>query len=242
MSENELENVFETSDSEQVEATQPEPPAEKGEPNAEPPTAEKEPANEPVENAQVPREALIAERHKRQSSESRIKELEEELAKVKAPKPEELKAEKQRIDLFAEPEKFQDSVEQRIAMAERKALINTSRLVHLKMNPDYVEKESKFLEMVKVNPSLAIQMNESDDPAGFAYETAKKQMAIDEIATDPAAYEAKLREKLRQEWEAETQTKTPEKPSKKLPPSLATANGVKESDVKLDSLQELFAD
>ncbi len=61
------------------------------------------------------------------------------------------------------------------------AVTNMSVAMMKSMHPDYDEKESVFIDMVSQNPALATQMNQSINPAEFAYNTAKNHLEMQEI-------------------------------------------------------------
>lgn len=241
LGEGELSDVFETSAPKQEvqETPQPEIEADKGEKDVEPPSTEDQPASEPEaepekENAQVPREALIAERKKRQELEDRLSKLET----AATPKVETKAEKKQRTDVFTDPDKALDEVEQSAEVKAQLRIYNYGKRQLTKSNPDFPEMEQTFIKLAESNPKLAADFANSDDPAEFVLETARKHLAVDEITKDPAAFEERIRQKIL----AELQGQAPAPKAKaKLPPSLATANGVKDvQDQVSQDLRDYF--
>jgi hypothetical protein len=237
---NELSQFLETSVvTEEPEAIEPEVPetADKGEQNAETPSAEKgEPTATDSPAKTIPIAAQIDERRKRQEIERERDELKQQLEALKTPKQEE-----KGPDLFADPEGWTKAQEQKTQKQILQTKIEISREMYLDSKPDFEEKEAAFVKMAQANPSLVQQMYASANPAKFAYETAKKQLAIDAMG-DPETY----REKLKAEILAELQggTPEPEKPVKApldKAPSLATASAAKlNTDLPDDSLESKF--
>ena len=175
--------------------------------------------------------AYLDEKGKRQN-------LERENAELKAklqPKEED------DVDLFADPDKFKKSVDDKINNATLSTKISLSREFIMDSKPDYVEKEAKFVEMATADRSLVTKMNQSSNPAKFAYETASKQIAyeaklklVDEIG-DPEAYKAKLKQEILDELKSVQPAK---KPAKRVP-SLATASATSGATKATTSLEDL---
>lgn len=216
LGEGKLDDVFETGTT-----AEPEP---KGEKDAAPPAAAETPkADDSLRDDQktVPVAALVDERRKRQA-------LEQQLQEYQKPKEE-------KVDLFADPDRFVDDVNQRIKEVERTTRINLSREMVMSSKADYEEKETKFVEMAQQNPYLIQQMNQSSNPAKFAYDTAAKQLQVDEVLSDPEAYKAKIRQELLQEL-----GKAPVAKQERAP-SLATVSAVKAEAIKpIETVDELF--
>lgn len=248
---NGLDEVFETSDDNQAEndlvddqedaneeSRSEDSQADKGDKDAKTPLAEQDKAAsadpEEVPKGHIPIAAYQDEKRKRQA-------LEEELNSLKNPKE---KQEEEKVDLFADPDEFVRSVDKRLAQSELKTRISLSREFYSDLKPDFAEKEQRFVEMAKENPSLAQQMREHSNPAKFAYEAAVKQLALDEVVQDPVAYKERIRQEILAEMNPDTaKTPAPKKAEVvKLTPSLATASAVKPESEDLDSLEGMFAD
>lgn len=133
---------------------------------------------EKSENQTVPREALIAERKKRQA-------LEKALSDVQAQQPDQNEP-----DPIDDPEGYKKYIINKARYDDRKSLNDRSRNNMINEHDDYEEKEKHFLIMAQTDPTLVARLNEAFDPARFAYETAKADMDS-------------LKEKTRSEIEAE---------------------------------------
>ncbi len=249
---NGLDEVFETSDEDQPEADnvsdqddadeeskKDDAQSDKGEKDAETPSAEQDKAAngdpDEVPKGHIPIAAYQDEKRKRQA-------LEEEIQNLRNPSKE--KQEEEKVDLFADPDKFVASVDKRLAQSELKTRITLSREFYSDLKPDYAEKEKRFMEMANDNPSLAAKMREHSNPAKFAYETAAKQMAMDEVVQDPDAYREKIRQELLAELNPDETPAPADKKAEqvKVAPSLATAPAVKPESEKEDTLDSMFAD
>jgi len=89
------------------------------------------------------------------------------------------------------------------------------------LHTDYDEKETLFVDMAHQNPTLIMQMNQSGNPAKFAYDYVNSQQRLAEMQ-DPN-YRDKLRAELRAEIEAEKNSEIEKKirQASELPGSLA---------------------
>ena len=88
--------------------------------------------------------------------------------------------------------------------------VRTAEIIARSRHSDYDEKFSKFNEMVQKTPYLANQAFDSDDPAEFAYETARTQLDLEQaggVVNMRQKMEAEIRAKVRAELEAELQKK-----------------------------------
>lgn len=236
MSKSELENFLERSVKTEVveEEAAPEvaaeteaaPEADKGGKDAETPAAEKGSTANSGES--WTKSAYLDEKRKRQ-------ELEEKLAALEKPRA------KDDVDLFADPEGFKQSLREEMKQEAYSIRSGISREILMENKTDYLEKEAKFLEMAKADPSLAQKVMAHANPAKFAYETAAKQMQLDEIG-DPVAYREKLKAEILAELKGSEEK--PDKPAKQTterPPSLATASAAGSNTVQpKKTLEELF--
>lgn len=144
--------------------------------------------------------AYMDEKRKRQELERRLEALEAGGNQQERPKGK---------DLFEDPEgRLQD------LKLEVKADISREMMMELK--PDYKEKEDVFLALAKEDPTLVVKLRQAQNPAKFAYETAVKHKALEEIG-DPTQY----REKIKAEILAELSKTQPKKK-----PSLANTTSV----------------
>lgn len=163
--------------------------------------------------------AVLDERRKRQELERKLAEFE----KSKEEKP-------ARPDLFADPDGALGHIEKSLREEMQQNLSNTrleiSQELMRTVHEDYDELETEFVDMAKDNPVLLKELNESSNPARFAYETAKKAREAAELkdvdkirARIEAEIRAEIEQKLKQELE---QTEAKEKGKQEaLTPSLA---------------------
>jgi hypothetical protein len=125
----------------------------------------------------------------------------------------------------------QSSLDGRIAI-EREAVaralhdnrVMTSQAIMRMQHQDYDEAEEAFAQAAEANPSLWAKLERHPFPAQFAYEVGKQSKQIAEIAADPAAYEATLRQKIMAELAAQQPApvvQPPKRPSVPPPSSLA---------------------
>ena len=176
---------------------------------AEPEPAAKEPeqdgsTSEPVktekESGHVPLAALLDEREKRQKLQAELEQYRNQQKPQEAAQP---------PDLFDDPAAYAAHVEQLISNKGFENAVIVSQAMMRMQHEDYDAMEAKFADMVKENPSLAVQLRNAELPAVFAYETAKKaeKLAllenVDEWeAKKTAELEAKIRAELTAELEA----------------------------------------
>lgn len=144
--------------------------------------------------------AYLDEKRKRQELEKRLEALEaggKQAETAKEP------------DLFENPTEVLQNLELRVKA-------DLSRQMMIELKPDYKEKEDVFLALAKDDPTLVVKLRQAQNPAKFAYETAVKHKALEEIG-DPVAY----REKVKAELLAELAKSQPKKK-----PSLASTTSV----------------
>ena len=144
--------------------------------------------------------AYLDEKRKRQELEKRLEALEaggKQTETAKEP------------DLFENPTEVLQNLELRVKA-------DLSRQMMIELKPDYKEKEDVFLALAKDDPTLVVKLRQAQNPAKFAYETAVKHKALEEIG-DPVAY----REKVKAELLAELAKSQPKKK-----PSLANTTSV----------------
>lgn len=121
------------------------------------PTAEnKEPGQHEKEESWT-KKAVLDERRKRQEIEAKLREYESKVNK-----------QEQQIEEGGEQQEIPVSS---LILHER---INLSRELMIDKHEDYEEMESVFVDMAKDNPMLVHQMNQSANPAKFAYNKAKE--------------------------------------------------------------------
>jgi hypothetical protein len=246
---NELDTFLETPEGNEVETTEeaatvatpeakPNAPEGKGEIDAAPPAAEGNESTAQTGAKHWSETAYLDEKRKRQELERRLQELEKPAQKQEQDEP----------DIFVDPKGFTDGLKNEIRQTVLQERINLSRELMLETKgDDYVQKEARFVEMVKADASLLTKMNASANPAKFAYDTATKAMEqeaklklVEEIG-DPVAYREKLKAELLAELGQAQPAAAPAKPVIEKAPSLATASAAaSNTSVPDDDLKSMF--
>jgi len=182
------------------------------------PAAEGEPpAPEDVKN--VPINALLDEREKRQKAEERIKELEaKEKGEDKAERP----------DLLEDPEGFAKSIEDKVERAVQVRHFNASEHRARKEHGDDAVDEAMetFLTMVKADPLLGQKAQTHPEPFDFVIETVTNHKQVEEaggLEEWRTTERTKMRAELKAELEAEASGKSDAKKETRdaLPETLA---------------------
>ena len=199
---------------EKVEAKPEAKPAEK----APPPPKEELTAKEKAAFA-----AAADERRKRQA-------LEAELARYRQPAPAQPGVQPQPKSFWDDPEGAFKTEEQKRHEQAASIKIQVSEMLARSKHEDFDEKVAKFVELAKTTPGLGQQMLASPDPAGFAYQTAKNHILIEQaggVDKLMAEREAKARAEERAKVEAEFKAKAEEAERQRaaLPQSLSGATG-----------------
>lgn len=163
---------------------------------------------------QLDHAALLGERRRRQEAEARIAELEASFRQ-----PQATAQQQQAIpDMFEEPDAYTAWVKEeakREAIAEVQAIakqttfearLEVSEMLAREKHADFEEKLSVFADLVQQNPALRGELMRAQNPAEYAYTTAKNYAEVKELGTlDMVA----LKEKLRAEILAEETAKLP---------------------------------
>jgi len=144
---------------------------------------------------------------------SRIREQNRELKAREEPKPEP-------TNIFEDPEKRLQELSSDFESKLQNTRIAMSESYARKVYPDYDDKLNTFLGMIDNNPLLVQQMNNANDPATFAYETARQKMTLDQVG-DISEFEKTIRQKADAEAEEKYKKLYAEKFGKELPTSLA---------------------
>lgn len=177
-------------------------------------------ATEEVEkDTRVPIEALLSEREKRQKLEAKLKEFEEQ----SKPEP--------RPDVFEDQDGAFSHLEQTLDQKVKAVAFSFSEKLMRREADDYDSRRDQFLQMAQDNPHLISQLQASDDPARFAYETAVKLERIQKLENVDdieAELEARIRDKVRKEIEAEMSAKSEKQQANReaVTPSLASSTSV----------------
>lgn len=213
-------------------------PDEEAEPEVE---EEAEPVEEPKEEQpdhRVPLMELLNEREKRQNEQRQREALQQQLWQLQQQLQQKQEPEEP-IDIFANPEAYQSTVEQRITNMRREMEGNFSlRLARATHKELFDEAWSEMVNRSQMgDDSMRQQVLNSSDPGETLVALYSQAKTYREVNGDPNAWlEAKKAEWLKDpEVQAailaqarETATQSPsQKPNVKLPPSLnkATASG-----------------
>lgn len=208
---------------------------------AETPEAKQEEAPKSDDSESWTKAAVLDERRKRQELERKIAEYEAASAKQDGPK---------RPDVFEDQEgafgHVEQTLQQQIQSTAHNIRLELSQDMMRMVKPDYDEVESEFIDLAKENPALIKELQESSNPARFAYDTAIKAREAAELK-NVDEYKAKIKAELRAELEAELKAQMEQSEAKQaqknqaLTPSLAAAQskgGVDE--FRDESLESIF--
>lgn len=194
---------------EQVEA-QPEPES-KGEPE---PAAT--PAAQPEEPKHIPLTALLDEREKRQKAEKERDDMARAMQAFRA-------AQQPQPDIATDPQAVLAQLEARVRQETIVQKVQTSRfLAEKEYGADLVKEAHAFFDE---NPHLSQALLNHPSPYHEAIAVYKRHKALQEIGPDPDAYEAKLREKLLAELQANLTPQPPKAPPPSMAASPATGGG-----------------
>jgi hypothetical protein len=176
----------------------------------------------PAQEPQLDHAAIVAERRRRQEAEQRAKALEEQLSKLQnppEPPPSVFEDEQGWQQHFG-----QEVVSTAVQQATFNAKLDMSEMMVRQAHPDFDEVKAEFLALAEQNPVLGQQALADPHPWNKAYQIAKNHKTMQELgATDVAALEAKLREKIM----AELQAQPPAQPAPAvIPPTLSNERNV----------------
>lgn len=183
----------------------------------------------PTEEKTVPIGSYQAEKQKRQEWERRyqsdIETLRRELESLKAPKeppappPSIWEDEQGTFQHYGQ--QFTQSAVQQAAYVAR---LNTSELLMMQADPEFVTAKPDVFEFVGANPAINAEVQNSPHPWQTAYKAFKNHQAMQQLGTtDLSEIEAKLREKIM----AELQQQPTAQPN--IPRSLADAQSARAS-------------
>ena len=165
--------------------------------------------------------ATLAERQKRQAIERELEQVKAQLQQLTNP-PQPAPSiwdDEQGFATHLKGEVTQTAVQQ----ASFNSLLNTSEMLCRDKYDDFEDAKAKFMELAEENPVLAQQALGDPHPWRKAYQIVKNHEKMESLgATDTQALEAKLREQIRAELEAEYKAR----PQVEIPNSLAGAQGV----------------
>lgn len=176
-------------------------------------------SKEPEPEESWTKKAVLDERRKRQELQAQLDALQQQQTQPQQP---------EKPDWYDDPDKAAQAqaqtFEQRLTQQKFELTQDMMKSAH----PDYDEMESRFVDLARENPQLIVQMQQSANPARFAYDTAKKAEQLDQL-NNVDEYKAKLEAQLRTELEgklrAELQAEQ-EKQQKKDAAILPSLTGV----------------
>lgn len=184
----------------------------------EPPAPEVTTTPEPREEM-VPLAALRAEREKRQRYETELQQYRQQ-----QPFNPEV--------FHQDPRAIQSYVDQRLTN-ER---INLSRSMVASIHADYEAMEELFVQEADRNPALVSQLLQAENPALFAYQTAKSLQTLQE------AKSGELEKRLRAEIEAKVRAELDSKQTPSVPPDLSAVRSTRGTDAPADdSLESILS-
>lgn len=219
-----INQLFESATADEGETVEAEAQAEP-EAEAEPPSAER-PSDDTASQDEVQglKAALAAERKKRQDAEAAA------AAKVEPEKT---------PDPIEDPEGYKASLEKQAEQSGYRLRADISRSVMLSLHDDYAEKEAEFMALAENDPTLVTKLQAADNPAKFAYDTAKEHAEVQKLR-DPAYIDELAKQKAN-----EILKQMGIDPDKKANPALAVPNATqapaagKNNDQEVSELTEI---
>jgi hypothetical protein len=178
----------------------------------EPPAPEAPTAPEHREET-VPLAALRAEREKRQRLEQQLRQQQTQQFDPQV--------------FHQDPSSIQHYVDQRMT-AER---FNLSRTMAAAQFQDYSEMEELFIEAAEHNPALRAELVQSENPALFAYQTAKTLQTLREAKSGDL--EKRLRAEIEARVRAEYEARAKQAPVS-VPPDLSNTRSAAVEDAPVD--------
>jgi hypothetical protein len=178
------------------------------------------------ESGHIPIAALKDERSKRQTLETEIAQLREQMQRLQQPQPQ--AQPEGPPDQWEDPDGYRDWL---IKMAEDRATAAATQAFNVQRiqadaaqfsagKEDYEPTIQAFRQMADVNPGLYEQMMRAPSPAKFAYDTAKTHLEIQQYGSLDALVAAKV-EAAQKEALAALPTQLPS-----LPPSISSDRSV----------------
>jgi hypothetical protein len=192
-------------------------------PKGETPATEPEDGASPApQESQFDREATIGERRRRQEAERRLAEYEARFAQMQQSPPVQ-QAPQGAPDMFEDPEGYTRYVAAQAAEVARQEAygqfqyqrIDTAARQFAPTVPDYAEKVQVFQQMAQSNPALLQELFRANNPAEYAYNTAKTQLEISQYGGIEGLIKARVEDALK--------AKAPAPTSPPIPDTLADA-------------------
>jgi hypothetical protein len=172
------------------------------------------------ERAKGQEAAIVAERRKRQEAEALVAQLRQE-AEARNQEPPAPPPSIWEDEAGALGHVKQDAVSIAVQQATFNARLDMSEMMARQTHSDFEEMKAEFVKMMQDNPVLQQQALADPHPWQKAYQIAKNARTMQELgATDIQSLEAKIREQIL----AEQQAQQPAAP--RIPPSLSTTRSV----------------
>jgi hypothetical protein len=200
-------------------------------PKGETPATEPEDGASPApQEAPLDHAALIGERRRRQEAEQRIAEYEARFAQMQQSPPVQ-QAPQGAPDMFEDPEGYTRYVAAQAAEVARQEAygqfqyqrIDTAARQFAPTVPDYAEKVQVFQQMAQSNPALLQELFRANNPAEYAYNTAKTQLEISQYGGLEGLIKARVEEALKAQPPAAPTAPSP------IPETLADAQSARGS-------------
>lgn len=209
----------------------------KGEKQPDEPAPDAPPA---PEEPQLDHAALIGERRRRQEAEQRLQEMERQLQERLNPPA----APTAIPDQWEDPEGFanylkSEAVKQAVDAARQEAF-QTFQTQRIEMSAaqfaptvsDYAEKVQVFEQMMQTNPALLQELYRAQNPAEYAYNTAKTHLEVQQFGGLEGLIKARVEEALK--------AQVPEAPpSPPVPDTLADAQSARGSAAEANHVPSL---
>lgn len=179
--------------------------------------------------------AVLDERRKRQELEARLAEYESKKSEAEAVK---------RPDILEDQEGAFRHTESQFAYKILQERINLSRELMIDKHDDYEAMENVFVEIAKQNPLLVQEMNNSPNPAKFAYMKAKEHSDYVEYTKNSSEFKAYLEAKKSGALDAKVEDSPEKKRAKSAVnvPDLINATSVKSGHVEGEkSLKQILS-
>ncbi len=192
----------------------------------------------------VPKKVALDERRKRQELERQLAEL----TKQRVAPPAQQQAPQQtqqpqnpmaglpeRPDPWFDPQGAMDwdraFMQEQIATQVFETRTVLSREMMMSAKPDFQEVEAVFIEAARRAPALVQQLMANPMPATFAYEMGLKIKALNEIGSDPVAYQQRVRQEIEEQYRGQSsQPVQNQAPKASTPKSLAATPSAQPRD------------
>jgi hypothetical protein len=186
-------------------------------------------ASPAAEEPKLEHPALIGERRRRQEAEAQLQQLQQQLQQAQQPQVQ--RAPANAPDMFEDPEGYTRFIAAQAAEVARHEAYQTFQTQRIAQSagqfaqsvPDYAEKVQVFQQMVQLNPTLLQELYRANNPAEYAYNTAKTQLEIAQYGGLEGLIKARVEEALKAQPPAAPTAPSP------IPETLADAQSARGS-------------